>query len=429
VACFSVRRLAAVLVLAAPLALAPAASAQGEKPSAGMTTALDCRGSVGGCDRDYVQTEIGFTRFVRDPSDADIYVLITAEKTGSGGQRATLLFEGRRGAFAGRRDTLVALTSTGASADDERRALTARLALGLAGFAGRTALADRIHVAYQAPAGGTPDVLPDEESDPWNHWVFRVQGSGFLNGQASSTSTNVNGSVSAERVTEDWKLVFSPSGSYRRNSYDLGEDGTVVTTNGQASLFTRAVRSVSDHWSAGLQFRARRSSFDNLAAQARLSPAVEYNLFPYVESTRRQVRLSYELTGEAVAYVDTTIFGKTDDLLLGHEAGVSSAFAQPWGSTYVGVDLSQYLTKPDKYRASLSGSVSMRVARGLNVNMGGSFSFVRDQIALRTGGATPEEILTQQRQLATNFDYSARLGLSYVFGSIYNQVVNARFGG
>jgi hypothetical protein len=53
---------------------------------------------------------------------------------------------------------------------------------------------------------------------------------------------------------------------------------------------------------------------------------------------------------------------------------------------------------------------------------------VRDQISLRAGGASDEEVLTRQRQLATNFDYSASVGLSYTFGSVYSDVVNTRFG-
>ena len=44
-------------------------------------------------------------------------------------------------------------------------------------------------------------------------------------------------------------------------------------------------------------------------------------------------------------------------------------------------------------------------------------------------GATEEEILLHQRQLATQYDYFASVGLRYTFGSIYSNVVNPRFGG
>ena len=48
---------------------------------------------------------------------------------------------------------------------------------------------------------------------------------------------------------------------------------------------------------------------------------------------------------------------------------------------------------------------------------------------LPAAGASGEEILTQQRELATGYDYFASVGLSYTFGSISNPVVNERFGG
>jgi len=77
----------------------------------------------------------------------------------------------------------------------------------------------------------------------------------------------------------------------------------------------------------------------------------------------------------------------------------------------------------------LSGSVDFRIAKGLSFNMGGSFRFVHDQLALVKGGATPEEILLRRRELETQYSYFTHFGLSYTFGSIYNNVVNPRFGG
>ena len=44
------------------------------------------------------------------------------------------------------------------------------------------------------------------------------------------------------------------------------------------------------------------------------------------------------------------------------------------------------------------------------------------------GGATPEEILLRRKELETNFEYFTSFGFTYTFGSIYNNVVNPRFG-
>ncbi len=51
----------------------------------------------------------------------------------------------------------------------------------------------------------------------------------------------------------------------------------------------------------------------------------------------------------------------------------------------------------------------------------------RDQLSLRRGSATSEEILVRQRELATGYQVEVGFGFSYSFGSIFNNVVNPRF--
>jgi len=49
-------------------------------------------------------------------------------------------------------------------------------------------------------------------------------------------------------------------------------------------------------------------------------------------------------------------------------------------------------------------------------------------MALPRGGASLEEVLLQRRELQTQYSYWGNVGVSYSFGSIYNNVVNSRFG-
>ncbi|MEA1878395.1 MAG: hypothetical protein U9N86_16255 [Bacteroidota bacterium] len=88
-----------------------------------------------------------------------------------------------------------------------------------------------------------------------------------------------------------------------------------------------------------------------------------------------------------------------------------------------------YLHDFSKNNLSLSGSMSIRIAKGLNFNFGGGASLIHDQLALVKGGASTEEILLRRKELATAYQYFTYFGLSYTFGSIYNNVVNPRFGG
>ena len=49
------------------------------------------------------------------------------------------------------------------------------------------------------------------------------------------------------------------------------------------------------------------------------------------------------------------------------------------------------------------------------------------QFALAKKDFTQEEILTRQFQRGTTYRYWGNIGLSYTFGSIFNNVVNSRF--
>ncbi|MEM0962560.1 MAG: hypothetical protein AAGK21_08510 [Bacteroidota bacterium] len=416
-------RLLFVAVLAG--ALAPVSA----QPSDLLNTFVDCQGFVPGCDIDFFQTEIGFARLVRDPADADVYVLIVDEDTGGGGERYTLLFEGRQGEIAGRRDTLVTTTPPAASDDDQRRALLSRLSLGLAGFAAQTAVADRISISYDAPSvDASADEAAQDVVDPWNSWVFRINSNGFFNGQSQSQSYNLFGSLSARRVTDDLKVSIRPRASYNRSEFELSDGSTFVSDNANYGLNIQSVFSLSDHWSAGARTDVSRNTFSNYDLRAIAVGAVEYNLYPYSEATQRQLRFFYDAGAEFAAYQDTTVLLETQEIMPRHSTGVAAEFRQPWGSVDVGLDASQYLDRPDRYNLGVGGGVDLRLFRGFSLRLNGRYSYVQDQINLRAQRADDGQILTGDQELATSFNYFGSFGISYSFGSIYNQVVNARFG-
>jgi hypothetical protein len=80
-----------------------------------------------------------------------------------------------------------------------------------------------------------------------------------------------------------------------------------------------------------------------------------------------------------------------------------------------------------KWRASIGGHVSVRVFRGLNVNVGGDLSSIHDQINLRLKDLSDEDVLVRARERGTSYRYFMNFGISYTFGSIFNSVVNPRF--
>ena len=392
---------------------------------------MDCQ--TGGCDLDFFQTELPLAQFVRDRANADVAVLVAGDGTGGGGTRFTLFFEGRRSPYLGRRDTLTVNVPPASSDDAERRAILSRLSLGLTGYAARTPLADRLKVAYSGPSR---EAAAAPARDPWNGWVLRLSGSGFFNGQQQQTSANAYASARGERTTEAFKFSLGVEGSYNRNAYSYptedaaGEtvDTTVVSSQENYTASAYGVRSVTDHVSLGGSALVGRRSFSNYDLRSRIGAAAEYNVFPYAESTERELRVLYAIGAEIAVYADTTIFFKKREVLPAHDLTIATEFNKPWGEVDIALGASQYLSRPDKYRLSMSGDVGLQLVRGLSFNLNGYVALVRDQVFLPASGATPEEVLTQQRALATNYEYFASVGVSYSFGSILNPVVNPRFG-
>ena len=130
-----------------------------------------------------------------------------------------------------------------------------------------------------------------------------------------------------------------------------------------------------------------------------------------------------------VNYEEETLFDKTSESLVDQTLTVSLDMKQPWGSSSATVELASFLHDLSKYHAVFFGALDLRVRRGLSVSIFGSASWIRDQLFLPKAGFTDEEILLQRRQLATSYRYSFSIGLTYTFGSIYNNVVNSRFAG
>jgi hypothetical protein len=176
------------------------------------------------------------------------------------------------------------------------------------------------------------------------------------------------------------------------------------------------------------QNNASSSTYSNRNLALSVGPAIEYDVWPYAESTRRQLRINYALNAEHDDYTDVTLYGKTVETLYSQVLNVSLGLRETFGTVNVSLSGTQYLHDLRKYDVGLSGAVQFRVAKGLSFNAGGSYSRIRDQLYLSAAGATPEEILVQLRQLATDYNYFMSFGLSYTFGSIYNNIVNPRFG-
>ena len=249
---------------------------------------------------------------------------------------------------------------------------------------------------------------------------------GKPSGETSRKDRRFEGSASANRTTEDWIFRAEFDSSYRKSITELST-GDFVDLRTSYDLEGQIVKSLGEHWGASIRADTSASTYLNQDQRIRVLPGIEFNVFPYSQSSRRSLTLSYEVGMESFDYENETIFGKTEETLKSQEIEGTFDVEQPWGDSRVRIRYNSYLDDFSKYSASVYGNLSFRIVRGFSVFANASTSLVRDQLYLTKQDLTDEEILIERRQLATDSRYRVSFGLSYTFGSIFNNVVNPRF--
>jgi hypothetical protein len=369
---------------------------------------------------DYIRKEIPYVNYVRDIHDAQLYIISTSQTTGSGGREYTYFMYGQQ-EFKGMADTLSFASSPDDTQDQVREMQVRTLKLGLMRYVAKTPLSKYMRISFTEPIAETVS------TDKWNSWVFGASISGSLDGEKSYESSYLNGSLYGRRTTDNWKINLRARYNLNISKYDIGDD-TYTSENRSASFNSLIVRSINDHWSYGGSLDVFSSTYNNVDIGGSIMPGIEYDLFPYSQSTRKQLRFLYSIGYNYANYTDTTIYDKLYEGHFIHSMDIAYEVIQKWGSIDISLNYSNYLYDWSKNNLSLNGFLDLRIAKGLNVSFGGGASLIHDQLGLVKGGATTEEVLLRQRQLATQFSYYTSFGFTYTFGSIYNNVVNPRFG-
>jgi hypothetical protein len=379
---------------------------------------IDC----GSCDIEYIKNEITFVNYVRDRNEAHVHVLITTQGTGSGGREYTLTFIGQNG-FADVKDVQKYFTSSTDTEDEIRRGLVKALRLGLLSFVGRTPIAGRIAINYSAPKETGP------VRDPWNFWVFSLSSSGSFSGQKTYNRSYLSSSFSANRVTEQTKVQLSLDYSKSRRKFLIESEARTVAGTSESwegsGLF---VKSLGGRWSAGAYVETYSSFYNNISFSLSVAPALEYNFFPYAQSTRRQLRVLYRLAWNPVRYRETTQYGMLRETLWTESLSLNLDLREKWGTISASVSGVNYLNHFTKGHVDTFGTISLNVYKGLNVFVLGGWSLIKDQLSLRLRVPTDDEVFLRLVELRTNSNYFFAVGVQFTFGSIFTNVINPRFG-
>lgn len=170
------------------------------------------------------------------------------------------------------------------------------------------------------------------------------------------------------------------------------------------------------------------STYSNLNLQLSVAPSIEYDIFPYSSSNQKQLRMLYGIGYVYNNYVDTTIYNKIKEKMLHHTLDIALQVQQKWGSTNISLGYSAFLNDFSKNMISFESYINIRIFKGLSLNINGTVSFIHNQIQLAKGDTSAEAMYLQLKELKTNYRYFGSVGITYTFGSIFNNVVNPRFG-
>lgn len=369
---------------------------------------------------DFIKKEISFINYVRDIKVADVYIISTEENTGSGGSVSTFFIVGQ-GKYKGMVDTLKCYFSPDETYDIQRAKQVKTLKLGLMRYVAKTPLAQFMNINFSEPVSETVS------SDKWNSWVYSASLHANSSGQKTYNYGYQYGTLSVNRITEKSKFESSLSIDLE-NIRNVYLDTVYRSTYRDEYLYLSYVKSINDHWSAGGSTNIQKSSYNNYDLSVKIMPGIEYDIFPYSESTRRQLRLLYRVGLEINNYSEETTLLKLKETLSRQSLSASLSVIQKWGSVNSTLTWSNYFFDWSYNNLRLYTSVNLRIIKGLSFSMNGSVALVHDQISLPLGAVSLEDVLLRRKIQATDYSYSTSFGFTYTFGSIYNNVVNPRFG-
>lgn len=395
---------------------------------------LDC----GMCDHDFLRQEMIYLDFVRNQGDADIHILVRTQVTGSGGTEFQLEYSGRK-KYKNIFHRVVYSVLPTSTWSENRETMLSYLNLGLSPFwkiiyddyweaveKGDTTETGKMIIPEEEVAVGEVSE-PEEEGDPWNSWIFNLGVNGSLSGEETSQRSNFGGNLSAQRVTEKNKFFLVGDFNSTKSTFTFG-DTEIIAQNDTKSLEISDVISITKHWSAGAFVELNSSDYENKALSIVFNPAIEYSFFPYELASSKQVTLSYRIGGLHNDYIERTIFDKDSEFLWEHKLVLNGRIQQKWGSLSGEIEFESFLHDPSLRAFNFFLGANVRLFKGFSFNVGANYGITNNQINLAGGDLTVEELLLRQQQVKSGYTFYTHLGFNYSFGSIYNAVVNPRFG-
>ena len=371
------------------------------------------------CDDDFIKQNTLLFDYVRDRTLSDIEVFVFQITNAGGGRNYSFEYKGKND-FQNMNNQISIDIPSNLTFVEAREQLLKTFKLGMVYFLQNTPFNNQLEVTF---LNEKYDL--EESLDQWKNWVFEVSGSFNFENEKSIKEEEYNFGLEVDRVTEMWR-IRSDFGISRSVKFFSGDNQSYNSERQSTSFSGSVVKSLSNHFSTGIFGSYLNDTFRNYKSFLNFSPALEYNFIPYSEVLTREITLAYKVGYNFYEYFEKTIYGFLDQKMFNQSLTLNLRYREKWGSIYSYLVASQFLDQPDQNRLTLNNYINLRIVRGLSLRISGNFQLIRDQINLPQGEASIEDLLLRQRQISTNFQNRISLGLSYTFGSIFNNIVNTR---
>ncbi|MFT6808592.1 MAG: hypothetical protein ACJA01_001818 [Saprospiraceae bacterium] len=392
----------------------------GQIPDSKINVFLDCQTN---CFTNFLRQEIQYINYVRDRQDADIYILATFQNASAGAREIQLiyLYEGFESLGS---DTIRYIREANISDLQEMNIFKNKFKRGLLPALVKSDLIDQIsfNVNYEETQLDTATIL-----DPWNFWSFNLSLNLNISGEKSFNEQGFYSRASASRITADNKTILSSWYNIDESTFTLSDGEEVDSENERFGLFVQWVESMGPHWGWGFRSFVGSSTFGNMDFEGSFKPAIEYNIYPYSESSTQRFSFLYSVGIIYNNYAQATVFDKLEESLLRHGLDVEYEVTQPWGDIEFNVEFDQFLKDISLFSLSLNPELELNLVKGLRLQFGGEISYIGDRINITKGDISAQDIILQNRQLDTSYSYYTYFGFNFRFGSKNNNVVNSRF--
>ena len=375
---------------------------------------IDCR-----CDESYLKQQTSFLEYVRDQDLADIEIFILDVRNASGSRSFEIKIDGNN-FFEDISSNAFVDGNPNDTSSSQRDRLLDELKVALIPFLKSKKYNYDLKVDVKSNTNDAYDV-----DDKWKNWIFQLSGSYDSDEEESRKTNRYEVEFEIDKVTEDWRIGIDLSRNESNRKF-FNDDDVYISNRKTTSLRGRVVRSISNHFSAGAIFGAYQNTYENIDLNSYIAPAVEYSFFPYEDVLSKEITLAYRIGTGKRNYIQKTIYGFEKQRLTSQTLTLNIKFRQKWGNISSYINATQFLNDGSKKRFSLRSDLDIRVFEGLAVRLSGNINLIREQYSLAAGNTSIEDLLLQQRQIATDYKTGFSVGLSYTFGSKYNSIINTR---